>query len=298
MPEVNVLVVDRDKVVRNLLKEELGRSGYKVWATSELQEALKLVREVPFGIILTDLKLPGINGVELVKKFKEAHTDTSVIVIVPYYSLKLAVEVMAKGGVFDYVTKPFNIEEVKLVLRRVVDRQYLLRQAGQKELYQELSIMDGLTGVYNRRYLDEVLRRELGRARRYNQILSVIMVDLDDFKKYNDTQGHVAGDELLKKLSLLLVEAVRSADVIFRYGGEEFFVLLPQTLKQGAVDVAKRLLNLARQNLPVTLSLGLAAFPEDAQEMEDLIKRADSALYQAKSQGKDRICLWGEQGSV
>jgi len=298
MPEVNVLVLDKDKVVRNLLKDELELSGYKVWVTSEAQEAFDLVREIPFGIILTDLKMPGVNGVELVKKFKEIHSDSSVIAIVPYYSLKLAVDVMSKGEIFDYVTKPFNIEEVKLVLRRVVDRQYLLRQAGQKELYQELSIMDGLTGVYNRRYLDEVLRRELERAKRYNQILSVLMADIDDFKKYNDTNGHLAGDALLKKIALLLVEAVRSADVIFRYGGEEFFVLLPQTLKQGAVDVAKRLLNLVRQNLPVSVSLGLASYPEDAQGMEDLIKKADSALYQAKSLGKDRICLWGEQKSV
>jgi diguanylate cyclase (GGDEF)-like protein len=295
MPEINVLVIERDKVVQDLLKEELETTGYKVWVTSEPQEALKLAEEVTFSILLTDLKLPGINGIELARKFKEMRSDASVIAVVPYYSLKLALEAISQGDIFDYVTKPFNIEEVKLVLRRVLDRQYLLRQAGQKELYKEMSIMDGLTGIYNRRYLDELLRREFERAKRYNQPLSVLMVDIDDFKKYNDTHGHQEGDELLKKIANFLVEAVRGVDMAFRYGGEEFLVFLPQTLKAGAVEVAKRLVNLARQNLPATLSIGLAAFPEDANDMEELIKRADGALYQAKHLGKDRFCLFGEQ---
>jgi diguanylate cyclase (GGDEF)-like protein len=214
---------------------------------------------------------------------------------VPYYSLKLAIAAMSKGDIIDYVTKPFNIEEVKLVLRRTLDRQYLIRQAGQKEFYQELSILDGLTGVYNRRYLDEILRREIERAKRYNQAISLFMLDIDDFKKYNDTYGHQAGDEILKKLANFLVEAVRAADMVFRYGGEEFVVFLPQTLKQGGVETAKRLINLERQNLPVTISLGLVSYPEDGQNINDLLLRVDKALYQAKHLGKDRICLWGEE---
>ena len=295
MPEINVLVIERDKVVQSLLKDELEVAGYKVWITSDPAEALKLAQEVTFSILLTDLKLPGVNGIELVRKLKEMRSDASVIAVVPYYSLKLAIEAISQGDIFDYVTKPFNIEEVKLVLRRVLDRQYLLRQAGQKELYKEMSIMDGLTGIYNRRYLDELLRREFERAKRYNQPLAVLMADIDDFKKYNDTHGHLEGDELLKKLANFLVDAVRGVDMVFRYGGEEFVVFLPQTLKAGCVEVAKRLVNLARQNLPTTLSIGLAAFPEDANEVDDLLKKADQALYQAKHLGKDRFCLFGEQ---
>ncbi len=294
MPEVNVLVVDRDKTVRDLLKQELGLAGYKVWATDDAEQGLTWVKEIPFGVILTDLKISGVNGIELMRKFKEMRSEASVIAIIPYNSLKLAIDAMSKGDVFEYITKPFNIEEVKLILRRVVDRQYLLRQAGQKELYQELAIQDGLTGIYNRRYLDEVLRREVERAKRYNQPLSLLMIDLDNFKKYNDTYGHVAGDELLKKTANFLVEAIRSVDMVFRYGGEEFTIFLPNTLKQGGVEVAKRIVNLARQNLAVTISLGMSCVPEDAQTMEDLIKKADAALYQAKQTGKDRVCLWAE----
>ncbi len=294
MAVINVLVIDRDKMVRDLLKEELELSGYKVWVTSDVDKGLDLAKGTSFGIILTDLKLPGIDGIELIRKFKETSSNVSIIAIVPYYSLKLAISAMSKGDIIDYVTKPFNVEEVKLVLRRATDRQYLLRQAGQKEFYQELSILDGLTGIYNRRYLDEILRREIERAKRYNQPLSLLMLDIDDFKKYNDTNGHPAGDEVLKKLANFLVDALRAADLVFRYGGEEFVVLLPQTLRQGAVDVAKRLIILERQALPVTISLGLVSFPEDGQDMDDLLQKIDMALYQAKHLGKDRICLWGE----
>lgn len=294
MAQVNVLVIDRDKTVQDLLKEELELVGYKVWAISDVDKVLDLFKETPFGIILTDLKLPGVDGIELIRKFKELSSNASVIAIVPYHSVKLAIAAMSKGDIIDYVTKPFNIEEVKLVLRRAVDRQYLVHQAGQKEFYQELSILDGLTGVYNRRYLDEILRREVERAKRYNQPLSILMLDIDDFKKYNDTHGHQAGDEILKKLANFLIEAVRAADMVFRYGGEEFVVFLPQTLKQGAVEVAKRLINLERQSLAVTISMGVISYPEDGQDIDELLQRVDMALYQAKRLGKDRICLWGE----
>ncbi|OGX15511.1 MAG: hypothetical protein A2166_05120 [Omnitrophica WOR_2 bacterium RBG_13_41_10] len=294
MAAINVLVIDRDKVVRDLLKEELEGANYKVWAVSDFEQALALAGETNFSIIMADLKLPGIEGTEIVRKFKELHSDTSLIAIVPYHSLRLAVDAMSKGDILDYVTKPFNIEEVKLVIRRVADRQYLVHQAGQKEFYQEMSVIDSLTGIYNRRHLDEILHREVERAKRYNQTISILMIDIDDFKKYNDTYGHLAGDEILKKIGDFLVHSLRSVDLVFRYGGEEFVVMLPQTFKQGGVEVAKRLLNLGRQNIPITISIGVAAFPEDAQEKDDLLAKADSALYQAKHLGKDRICLWGE----
>lgn len=294
MAAINVLVIDRDQIVRDLLKEELEAAGYKVWAVVDFETALSFTGNIDFSIIMADLKLPGIEGTEVVRKFKELNTDTSVIAIVPYHSLKLAVDSMSKGDILDYVTKPFNIDEVKLVIRRVADRQYLVHQAGQKELYQEMSVVDSLTSVYNRRHLDEMLSREIERAKRYNQTVSLLMIDIDDFKKYNDSYGHLAGDEVLKKIGNFLVHSLRSVDMVFRYGGEEFIVMLPQTFKQGGVEVAKRLLNLGRQNIPITVSIGVAAFPEDAQDRDDLLAKVDSALYQAKHLGKDRICLWGE----
>ena len=121
------------------------------------------------------------------------------------------------------------------------------------------------------------------------------MIDIDDFKKYNDTHGHLAGDKLLSEIAKFFVTAVRSADVVFRYGGEEFVILLPQKEKRGGVEVAKRIINIMKQKLPLTISIGLACFPEDGESKNELIKKSDSAMYQAKRLGKNRICIFGEQ---
>ena len=294
---INILVIDRERAVRQVLKEGLSKIGYSVQAVSSTAEALKLLEEKSFSIILTDLRIPGVKGIEILKKFKHQGSGVSIIAIVPYFSVKLAIEALSKKQIFDYVTKPFNIKEVEIVLRRVVDRDYLLRQIGQKDLYQEMAIIDGLTGLYNRRHLDEMLTREIERARRYRQPLALLMMDIDDFKKYNDTHGHLAGDKLLKDLAKLLLNAVRAADMIFRYGGEEFVVVLPHTFKQEAVEVAKRILNLEKQKLPATISIGLAYFLDEVLSKDELIAQADSALYQAKRLGKKQICLYTEETS-
>ncbi|OQX53413.1 MAG: hypothetical protein B5M48_03455 [Candidatus Omnitrophica bacterium 4484_213] len=294
---INILVIDRERAVRQVLKEGLSKIGYSVQAVSSTAEALKLLEEKSFSIILTDLRIPGVKGIEILKKFKHQGSGVSIIAIVPYFSVKLAIEALSKKQIFDYVTKPFNIKEVEIVLRRVVDRDYLLRQIGQKDLYQEMAIIDGLTGLYNRRHLDEMLTREIERARRYRQPLALLMMDIDDFKKYNDTHGHLAGDKLLKDLAKLLLNAVRAADMIFRYGGEEFVVVLPHTFKQEAVEVAKRILNLDKRKLPATISIGLAYFLDEVLSKDELIAQADSALYQAKRLGKKQICLYTEETS-
>lgn len=292
---INILVIDRERVVRQVLKEGLSKIGYSVQTVSSTTEGVELLKQKSFSIILTDLKVPGISGIEILKKFKQQGTNVSIIAIVPYSSVKIAIEALSKKQIFDYVTKPFNIKEMEMVLRRVVDRDYLLRQIGQKDLYQEMAIIDGLTGLYNRRHLDEVLLREIERAKRYRQPLALLMLDIDDFKKYNDTHGHLAGDKLLKDLAHFLLNAVRAADMVFRYGGEEFIVLLPHTFKQEAVEVAKRILNLERQKMPMTISIGLAYLLDEVLSKDELIEQADSALYQAKRLGKKQICLYSEE---
>lgn len=292
---INILVIDKERAVRSVLKEGLTKLGYSVQAISNTAEALELLKQKSFSIILTDLKVSGISGIEMLKKFgqvDQAGKDMSIIAIVPYSSVKLAIEALSQKEIFDYVTKPFNIKEVEIVLRRVVDRNYLLREIGQKDLYQEMAIVDGLTGLYNRRHLDEVLLREVERAKRYRQPLALLMMDIDDFKKYNDTYGHPAGDKLLQDLAKFLLNAVRATDMIFRYGGEEFTVVLSRTFKQEAVEVAKRILNLERHKLPVTISMGLACFLDEGLTKDELIEQADSALYQAKRLGKKQICLY------
>ena len=160
------------------------------------------------------------------------------------------------------------------------------------------AISDGLTGLYNHAFFLQALRRELNRCRRHNLEMSLVMFDLDDFKKLNDTRGHLEGDKVLMKAAALVRETLREVDVAARYGGEEFAVILPDTAKEGARIVAERIrthiadhFKRRRGGPRVTASGGVASYPEDAESMEDIIKRADEGLYRSKAAGKNRITL-------
>ena len=163
----------------------------------------------------------------------------------------------------------------------------------------ELAYRDGLTGLYNHRYFQEILEREIKRARRYKKPLSLLMIDIDHFKKINDTYGHLHGDEVLKRLAQIFSESIRACDYAARYGGEEFSIILPETLLNGALNVAERLrqrvkntpIVLADQEIRVTISIGLAAYENTQREItrSQLIALADKALYQSKMAGRDRV---------
>ncbi|MFQ5707161.1 MAG: GGDEF domain-containing protein [bacterium] len=172
-------------------------------------------------------------------------------------------------------------------------------------LYKEMaqfSVTDSLTGLFNRRYFESSLKNEVSRARRFSRPLSLVILDVDDFKNYNDSLGHAAGDYLLKKLANVLAETVRSTDTVVRYGGEEFSVILPEISSEGAFHFSERMRNVVfsypfenREIQPfgrITISLGTATYPHDAQMMHELIVNADMALYQAKRFGKNRVAVY------
>ena len=293
--KIKILVIDDEETMRSLLTDVLVDAGYNVKAVPTGEKALGEIKEDEYGVVITDLRMPGIDGVRVIKETKEVNENICIIAITGYPSVRSAVDAMREGA-YDYITKPFNIDEIRVVVGRAAERYFLLKEAGQKEFYRELSISDGLTGLYNHRHLHEVLPREIDRAKRYPQPLSVLMIDIDDFKKYNDTNGHLAGDKLLSDIARLLVATTRNVDIVFRYGGEEFVVLLPQVGKKGGVEVAKHMLGLVKQKLPVTVSIGIACFPDDGISKEKLLKKADLAMYQAKQLGKDRICAFEKKG--
>jgi diguanylate cyclase (GGDEF)-like protein len=181
----------------------------------------------------------------------------------------------------------------------VIERGTYYRKA---EELKQLSTMDPLTQLANRRYFEERLLEEVQRAKRHESPLSLVMLDLDDFKKINDQYGHPAGDEALRITARIIRQTIRTIDVACRYGGEEFAIILPQTGKPGAAVIAERIcaefrkLDLPVQQadrwLKVTGSLGVACFPEDADSPEALIQQADNALYSAKLHGKDRVVVF------
>jgi diguanylate cyclase (GGDEF)-like protein len=177
------------------------------------------------------------------------------------------------------------------------------------EVYQnaeKLSNIDSLTGLFNRRYFETALDRELSRARRFNTYLSLLFLDIDDFKHYNDSYGHVAGDKALKSVAQVILKSKRMIDVACRYGGEEFVLILPNTSKSGALVMAERLHKQVEMLRPVpkastnlkeaiTITGGLSTFPQDANNREDLILKADEALYKGKQAGKNRIDLYSTE---
>ncbi len=195
----------------------------------------------------------------------------------------------------------FSKNEIKLL--QLVAGQIALSIANSR-LYaktRELSVRDELTGLYNRRHFLHVLQLEWKRASRFHHPLSLLMVDVDHFKKYNDTHGHKEGDRVLKQMGGLLIKTLREVDTLARFGGEEFVVLLPDTDRNGALAVGEKLrrivaseqFTLTDQNpIPVTISVGVANYPDDVQELEDLIDHTDLALYDAKDQGRNRVVAY------
>jgi diguanylate cyclase (GGDEF)-like protein len=181
------------------------------------------------------------------------------------------------------VTMQFSLEMKKVLLYETVEA---------------LAITDSLTGLFTRRYFFERLTEELIRSKKHNLKLTFLMVDIDDFKKCNDTHGHLVGDVVLKEVSRLIRESVREIDLVARYGGEEFSLILPETDRKGALLVAERIrkkiednvFNAYDEKLKLTVSVGLSVYPEDADESEGLTEKADKAMYAAKNSGKNIVC--------
>lgn len=194
----------------------------------------------------------------------------------------------------------FSPDDIRLIKMLVDNSSIAIENGLLHKKIENLAITDGLTGVYNHRYFKEALHKEIKRAERYNLVFSLLMFDIDNFKKINDTYGHPKGDEVLKELAQIAKEIFqREIDVVARYGGEEFVIILPQTTKEKAAIVGEKLLPSIRERLfllaslpePVTISLGIASYPDDGEKEDDIILSADKALYEAKKQGKNRIVL-------
>lgn len=284
------MVIADNPEAAQVLEATLKPLGYRVWLVTEPREAIALLRNTSFAVVLTELRSAKMNGVEVTKQALKISPETNVIVITFYSFINSAIEAM-EAGAYGYITKPFNTSEIRIVVARAVEKFFLLSSDAQKNYYAQLAMLDGLTGIYNRRYFKELITLESIRLKRHPHDLSLLMIDIDDFKAYNDAHGHPAGDELLKKATGIFKNSLRESDVICRYGGEEFMAMLLQTDKKSAQLAAERLRVQTSLYLPLTISIGLATYPLDAQEVNDLIEKADAALYKAKQAGKNKVCV-------
>lgn len=300
MEHQQILVIDDEESIRSLLEVVLVREGHHVTCVATGEEGIVRIKHQEYSLAVVDLKLPGIDGLEFLRQAKVITPTTEVILITGYASLGTAIESL-KLGAADYLAKPFEVEHLKIIIARTLERKKLLNISLEVEHYKKLSQIDDLTDLYNRRFFQQTLVTELTRAKRYKRHVSLLMIDIDNFKIYNDNNGHTAGDDLLKKIAWVLRGSVRNCDYVFRYGGEEFTVIAPETTKSGSSVLGIRLLELVENEefpktdcLPqkrVTISVGIATYPDDTSDSKVLIEKADEAMYAAKNAGKNRCAI-------
>ena len=210
-----------------------------------------------------------------------------------------------KNGATDYLAKPIDLEYLNIIVEKSLYKRALEKRAAEREYFEQISRVDGLTGLYNHKFFHELLNAEIARADRYKYSFSLIMIDIDDFKKVNDNYGHQSGDTILKEIASIFKSYVRITDPTVRYGGEEFAIILSQTAKQHGRIFADRIvkgvaaskLKGFSHNEMITVSVGLAGYPDDANTEESLIRKTDKALYQAKKMGKNTLCVYGDERS-
>ncbi len=289
MNGVDILIVEDHQDAARELEEIITSLGYKCWVAADPREVKEMLKTTIYPVVLTELRMPRINGVQLTQSILNVSPATSVLVMTASSFISFAVEAM-EAGAYGYITKPFNPAEIRIVVQRAIEKHSMMLSKDKQEYLMGLSTKDGLTGVYNRRVLDIQLKNKISMLRtEVYKKFSILMIDVDDFKNYNDTKGHQAGDELLKELAKLFQDTVREGDIVFRYGGEEFCIMLDGSNKKEAMMIGERIRTIVSLYVPTTISLGVSTFPDDGNDQAALISRADNALYCAKRMGKNKV---------
>lgn len=283
-----MLSVDDDGELRELLHELISQMGHASVTAADGIDALEKMEEKQFDIVITDINMPRLNGVGLIKRITSDFSDTDVIAITGFQTEYNYTDIIALGA-SDFICKPINIDEFEAKIKRIV------RERNMRFELRRLSTCDALTGLYNRRYLDENLQNEAIRASRQHYDLYLLLIDIDNFKVYNDKYGHQQGDRLLKELAQIISRSIRdNVDSGYRYGGDEFAATILHANPQQALMVAERLRTEynERNLVPTSLSVGIAKLKNSHRTLEedlnDLIREADQALYLAKNNGGDQ----------
>jgi diguanylate cyclase (GGDEF)-like protein len=291
----NVLVVDDDPDKRMLLTVALQMAGYEVRTANDGEEGLAALEAYQPDLIITDVMMPKLDGYELARRVR-ANPLTRFLPIIIQTAARNDAQDLRRGsevGALGYITDPTDIDLLLARARTLLDfKRYL-------DTCEEEAFTDHLTGLANRRRFERQLEREVSRTLRYTRPFCLLLLDIDNFKQVNDTHGHDAGDETIRRLSLTLQAGTRGIDLAARIGGEEFAVILPETDFDGGVDVADRLrIAISEMEIPnvggITASFGVAEFPLCAATGRELIGVADAALYEAKRGGRNRV----ERGTV
>jgi two-component system cell cycle response regulator len=300
MAEFTIAVVDDDAAIRRLVRLFLKRAGYDTLECTTGQEAREALTTKPWDLAILDRRLPDMDGVVLAQELK-ANSDfrTRYIIMLTGEDEQADKIEGLELGADDYITKPFQYPELLARIRagkRIVDLQKELLETNKR--LELLSITDGLTKLHNHRHFQDELARAFEESQRYQRPLSLAMIDIDFFKKFNDTHGHAVGDDVLKRAAELYRASVRSTDLVARYGGEEFAVMMPETSLDDGIAFAEKIRHLIETTplqtqagaLNVTVSIGVASVPQSRiHTAKELIVAADKALYRAKRNGRNQV---------
>jgi diguanylate cyclase (GGDEF)-like protein len=331
-----VLLVDDEAENLKALERTL-RGRFLVDGCSTPQTALEKLKESLYAVVISDQRMPGMMGTDLLAQIAVRHPLVTRIILTAYTDTREILDAINRAEIYRYITKPWNNQELLATIHQAAEHHRLLsenrelitelenknanlRQKEQelrslnqsletqvaqrtKELQQaneklsELAMTDPLTKLFNRRAFFQKFNEEIERSRRYKHVIVVAMIDVDHFKTFNDMEGHVHGDEALKRVAQLFSSNIRKTDVLARYGGEEFILMMPETPTESALEICDRLRATIESTLfqgqketaYLTVSIGLATFPKDGDSAEDLVKAADAALYEAKEGGRNRV---------
>jgi two-component system cell cycle response regulator len=294
-----VFLVEDDEKDASLIQHYLEDQPYQIHVFQNGEEALRAASEIGVDLIILDIFLPGLSGFDICHCLKKSARTRNIQIIVT--TCLKDIDSRIRGielGADDYLVKPINRFELKARIHALLRKKsYIDSMHLQLESALDAAITDKLTGLYNQAYLKHFLQHEIVRSVRQNHALSLIMLDVDNFKKFNDTHGHLSGDEVLMTIGKLIQENIREADLAARYGGEEFVIVVPYGGAPEAKHIAERIRasiekeyacdENRRADKQVTVSLGIACLSADITTAESLIEKADKALYQAKSCGKN-----------
>jgi two-component system, cell cycle response regulator len=304
-----LVVADDDRITREMLAQILRLHGFNVETVVDGQAAVERVARGGVDLVLLDILMPRLSGLEACRLLKGMTSDNFLPVVLVTVKTDTASRVEGlRIGADDYVCKPFDerelIARVEAMLRIKKLHDHVAKARAKLE---QLSVHDDLTGLYNYRYLHTRLSEEFKRAERYHDPLASIVVDIDRLQTINDSGGRGLGDQIVKAVADVVKKSVREVDVVARFGGDEFLVVLPSTHFAGSVTVAERIWREVGDNpvagdgaarpARVTLSIGVALYPSrDVRTKDALLRAADTALHQAKRDGGNRICVFQQQG--
>lgn len=320
---LKVLYVEDNKEAQQAVGELLGLFFNDIVTAVDGVDGLEKFKVGNFDMVISDIKMPRMNGIDMAKSIRKTSPDTAIIIATAHQESEYLLECI-RCSVDGYLLKPIDIEQLQESILKVANQIYCDRAAEvyEKQLKEEveertkelnlahsklISMVnkDSMTGLYNRRYFNEISNTLLQISKREDSVISALMVDIDRFKVVNDNFGHLVGDQVLKKVAKIMMDLVRDSDIVVRFGGEEFIVLLPGTDLKGAGLIAQKIrhaVELAEVSVDketvvkVTVSIGIAACDcYNDIDIDDLVHRVDVAMYDAKRSGRNKVILYNKE---